>query len=270
MAIMSSTPGVADNLQATQSALQAHILDGDDAIASLVEGDERAPIEFRLGVYSEAYHLRLIEALQANFPVLHRVLGDESFARLAQQYLAVNPSRHYSIRWFGHRLAEYLSQADEYCAQRWLSELAGWEWAVAHAFDAADSPLLELSQVAALDASQWPNLPLRAHPSVQVVSVTTNVAELASAYAQNTELPTLQPLDAKSSAATQWLIWRQDLIVKYRPLSAIEAASMTTVQRGVTFGQLCEWLVEHIEADAVPMHAASLLKTWMSEQMLAR
>ena len=82
-------------LAGTQRALQMHIVDGDERIAALIDSSHAAHADYRLRVYSDAFRLRLIEALQANYPVLAKFSGEEAFARLAQEYLAVYPSRHF-------------------------------------------------------------------------------------------------------------------------------------------------------------------------------
>lgn len=69
-----------------------------------------------IGAYRFAYGARLTEALQDNHEILARAMGDESFAALAEAYREAHPPTEPSIRWFGHRLAEFMARcvaADE-------------------------------------------------------------------------------------------------------------------------------------------------------------
>ena len=64
-----------------------------------------------LAIYRHAYRVRLIEALDETYPVLHGLLGDEAFATLGEAFVAAHPSVHRSIRWYGRELAEFLAAA---------------------------------------------------------------------------------------------------------------------------------------------------------------
>ena len=69
-----------------QTDFQSYLLNGDAAIGAHVVGTERVPIATRLAIYGDGYRARLIEALQANFPVLSDLLGEGDFETLAAAY----------------------------------------------------------------------------------------------------------------------------------------------------------------------------------------
>jgi hypothetical protein len=253
------------HLAQLQRDLQAHVINGEPAIADAIDSSVEIPAATRLGIYSDAYRLRLIEALQANNPLLAQLVGDHAFSRLTQLYLAVYPSRHYSIRWFGHRLAGFLSQYPDYSKQPWLAELARWEWKIATAFDAQDATTLAAEQLASIAPDAWPELRFTFHPSVQRIALTTNVVAIATAAADNLSLP--RPA---TQGRTEWLIWRQNLEVQYRSLDTVEAAAIDAVIGGATFGELCETLAARGEdEDQVPLVAAGMLKRWIVDQCLS-
>lgn len=250
-----------NTLTELQQALQSHVLHGDDAIAHAIDESPDIPASVRLGVYSDAYRLRLIEALGSNFPVLAKLLGEAPFARLTQEYLLQHPSRHFSIRWFGDRLAEFLAEFPDYRDQPWLTELAAWEWKIATAFDATDAVSLSIEDIARIEADAWPTLSVSFHPSVQRISLATNVVAMVKAHETNDDLPTPD----RTHSSTEWLIWRQDLTVRYRSLDATEAAVLDLSIDGSTFGHLCECLADEIDIVEVPLRAAGLLKQWVAD-----
>src|SRR5688572_30315869 len=116
------------NLAQLQRAFQTHVLNGHEAIAAAVNESETVPAAIRLAVYADAYRLRLADALAHNYPRLQQLLGDENFSVLARDYLDTHPSTDPSVRWFGHRLAEYLQQ--HHSDPPILADLASWEWAI--------------------------------------------------------------------------------------------------------------------------------------------
>lgn len=246
--------------QALQRALQAHIVNGDAVIAGLIDNDG-VPAETRLKIYADAYRLRLIDALQANYPALAKLMGEGAFARLAQLYLSVHPSQHYSIRWFGHRLADFLREYPEYRDPR-LTELAAFEWSIAAAFDAADAMPIAIESLATVAPESWPTLRFEFHPSVQRQSLTTNAVAVIKAVDDTIEIP------ESALSHTQWLIWRQQLTPQYRSLNALEAVALDAALQGKNFGVLCETLAEHMDADSVPLTAAGFLKQWIVDECI--
>jgi hypothetical protein len=250
-------------LASLQRDLQHHVLSGDPAIAGAVNGTPAVPVATRLGVYSNAYRIRLAEALGANVPQLKQLLGDEEFGAIANRYVDECPSQFASIRWFGDRLAEQLAQS--HASQPWLAELARWEWALAAAFDAQDAATVGVECLASVAPGDWADLKLEFHPSVHSLELTTNAQALFKALSE--EQPAPQP--AILPHPQPWLMWRQtDLKTQYRSLEPDEVAALAVVRAGGTFGDMCEALCEWHEAEEVPLVAAGMLKRWLIEEIL--
>jgi hypothetical protein len=250
-------------LATLQRNLQHHVINGDTAIADAVNGTASVPIATRLAVYSNAYRIRLAEALGANVPQLKQLLGDEEFGLIASRYVDEYPSQFTSIRWFGDRLAQMLAQSQP--AQPWLAELAHWEWTLAATFDGQDADTVGVECLACVAPDDWANLTLEFHPSVQCLELATNAQALFKALSE--EQPVPQP--ALMARPQSWLMWRQsDLKIQYRSLEPDEAAALAVVRSGGTFGAMCEALCDWHDADEVPLVAAGMLKRWLVEEIL--
>ncbi len=247
-----------------QRDLQRHVLNGDPAIAAVVNGTEAVPAAARLAVYSDAYRARLAEALEANMPYLRGLLGDEEFGLVARRYIDAYPSQYTSIRWFGDRLAQELESS--HASRPWIGELARWEWALAASFDAGDAATLGIESLACVAPGDWGGLRLQFHPSVQLLTLRTNAQALFKALSETQPAP--QPTILETPQP--WLLWRQDLKTQYRSLEPDETAALELVRGGGSFGDMCETLCEWHEPDAVPLVAAGMLKRWIVEQLLIR
>lgn len=246
-----------------QRDLQAHVMHGANGIATQIKTTDALPAATRLGIYSDAYRLRLIEALESNYPVLAELLGGESFASLGGEYLEQHPSQHFSIRWFGHQLPAFLAATRSDAP--WLIELAHWEWATSLAFDAADAPLLTRKDLASVSPTNWPSIQFTVQPSLQRMTLNSNVVELIKAAVASEALPV-----AKTAATTQWCLWRRELTVQYRSLDKEECVAVDALIAGANFGAICERLAAVTAAEDIPLKAASLLKQWIEEQWLSR
>jgi len=62
----------------------------------------------RMHIYANGYILRLQECLQADFPILHRLMGDDLFNFFANHYIWRHPSRARSLYDLGAGFANFL------------------------------------------------------------------------------------------------------------------------------------------------------------------
>jgi len=265
------TPGL-DALRAQQQALDAALRSGGAAAPGLLRRSLRGG-PARLDIYQHAYAARLVGALRDNFEVLARAMGDAAFDALGRAYLAAHPSRQPSVRWFGHRLADFMDTCcaadDGLVPHPALADLARLDWALRGAFDAADGPLLVADRLAALPADAWPGLRLALHPSVALLPVQWAVGPAwhvlrAAPAGSEPALPAPQPL------AHTLLVWRRGLGTHWRALDAREAALLAAVAAGQPFAALCETAAAHCAApgEAVPAVVAAL-QQWLADGLVA-
>lgn len=245
-----------------QEAFQRFLLSGDSAIGAQVVGTQRVPVETRLGIYGDGYRSRLIEALQKTFPVLAELLGEADFQTLAGQYVNAYESTFFSIRYYGDRMGDFLSGDAGYAKAPILAELAHWEWAMAAVFDAADADPIDSSAFAQIAPEEWADLRFEWSPTVQVVEVEWNVPQLWKAVTEATDRPDPDP------APAVYLIWRRELQIYFRLLSAEEASVVAAARAGHSFGELCVLLCEHREESEASAHAAGYLRGWVESGLL--
>jgi hypothetical protein len=253
------------DLAQLQMALQRSILAGKGAPMDAIV-DPSVDVATRMDIYATAYRLRLTEALAANFPRLQNLLGKDRFTDAANDYLDRYPSTNVSVRWFGHRLAEFLRDSPAFAPMPWLAELASWEWEIAAAFDSADATPIGL-QALNMAAGDWPQLRFRLHPSVRLLSLHTNAVSLSREPNEERERPS--SATKIGNAPQAYVIWRQGLDVRFREQSADEARALTSLSEGETFEAMCATLCDWWEEAEVPARAASLLKTWIVEGLIA-
>lgn len=254
-----------NNLITLQEAFQASILRADDCVGDSILGTESVSAATRLSIYSEAYRLRLIDALVDNYPALHSVLRDEAFDRLARAYIAVHPSQQPSIRWFGDRVAEFLRATPPYRDRPELSDLARFEWTLRAVFDAQDSNVLAIEDISVLPAEAWPGMRIRLHPSVRRIDLHWNAPAMWAAVDHGE--PPVSPVESARPVA--WVLWRKDLNQYFRSVDPIEAWALDAARDGRPFAALCEGLCKWLDTTDAPLRAASLLKSWVNEQMVA-
>ncbi len=252
---------------AMQRQLAAAIRDGGDA-TTLLAGDFSTGLE----VYRHAYRARLVAALTDNFTVLARALGDEAFDALGRAYLAAQPSRHPSIRWFGHALADFMATADDdLVPHASLVDVARMDWALRGAFDAAEAPPLDPATLAALQPDDWAALVLNLQPSVQRVTLAHAIEPAWRVLREwEPESGSDQPeLPEPAPHEHVLLAWRPGLETRWRSLEPLEAVLLGAVAEGAPFALLCERAAAELgDAKAAAPAVIGALQRWLADGLL--
>jgi hypothetical protein len=241
-------------LRELQQGFQNYLLGDAAHLPPLNESAER------LDIYRRGYALRLVEALANDFPGLQAMLGEVAFAEMARGYIARYPSQHYSLRWLGRHLPDYLDAR----AEAGVAGMARFDWAVALAFDAPDEGLVGLADLLALPAQAWEGFGLRFAAGAGMITADAVTGDLRRAVLH---AEAVRPLE--TGLQVPWLIWRQSEEVQYRALPADEAAAFAGMRDGISFARMCEALARDFhEADAA-QRGAEMLQDWLLRGLVA-
>lgn len=261
-----------DWLRGQQLAFAAAVTDDGPVEGLLVDGlHGGAPL---IGAYRHAYAARLVEALRDNVTVLALALGDEAFDALARAYLAAHPSTEPSIRWFGHRLADFMAAQAEagpaLVPHPAFADLARMDWALRDAFDAADAPVLDRAALATVTPERFGALRFTLLPSVQLVPMAWAVEAAWRLLRDHRPGQGEEPeLPAPEALPHHLLVWRQGLETRWRSLPADEAAALQALQAGEPFAALCERAARaQVDAQAAVPQVAGWLAAWLDEGLL--
>ena len=250
---------------ALQVQLQEYVLAGDHSILPAIANGPRLEATGRLDIYATGYRLRLIEVLDADYPALRALAGDDLFEQLASAYVKEHTSTFPNARWFGVHLPSFLATDPAFDSQPVLAEMAAFEWAMSLAFDSADDPVLAIADLVSVPSEAWSTLRFRVHSSLRRLELSWNVAAFWHAVTREEDVPEPELLP---NVAT-WIVWRRGLTTYFRSLDIGEAAALNTICTDGSFADLCEALCDWHEPDEVPACAMMLLKRWMDEGLIS-
>ena len=112
--------------------------------AALVDPRLPTPAARGLNAYVDAYFFRIAESIEATYPALANVLGQQPFYQLLKGFLAAHPSTSFDLKYAGRTLPEYLltcAMPTSYGVPRaCLRDLAALEWARGDVVDERDGP----------------------------------------------------------------------------------------------------------------------------------
>jgi len=218
-----------------------------------------------LSIYTNAYSSRLREALEADHPILALYLGDMLWAEFCAGYIEAHPSRVRSLRIFGAQVPEWLRCNKPFANHPAISELAAFERELLDVFDAADAERIEWAIVQSLDTAAWPGLRLQFHPSVRLLSTTTNAVEIWRALKDEQSPP-----DSRPSITPAHMLWRdRQRISRFRPADEAELIAVRSfLSAQDDFATVCEKMAEICRADEVPVLAIGFLRRWFDEGLI--
>lgn len=253
-------PGLAD----LQDAMQRAILEGDDGILSSIPDSPRESRDTLLGIYRNAYVLRLAEVLRNDHGLLHAYLGDDTFDDMARAYIAAHPSRVPNARYFAAALPAFLAAGEPYAEHAQLAEIGAIEQALNDAFDAADAPVLCREDLARVAPEDWERLVLTPHPSARTLTLSTNALDIWMALSEEREPPEPETLAEPATAVA----WRGAETAQVRPFPPEEAMMWREAAKGLRFGALCEMVATYDDADTAAIRASTHLAGWLAAGLL--
>lgn len=253
-------------LATLQARFQAAVLGAPERFTDAIVSTGRVSAEQRVAIYADAYRLRLLEVLEDNYPGLYRLLGTDAFRALGTDYIHAHPSTFRSVRWYGDRLADFITARRDVPAGGLLAEMARVDWTMGLAFDAADADVLEEAAMAAVSPQHWGSLVFTLHPSVFRLDLHHDLPPLREQLRASDDQ---QDPPARRDAPLPWLFWRRSLRVHYRSLDIDEAHLLDALRRQTPFATLCEMLTEWVDDEHAPMRAVGLLKRWLLDGLIS-
>lgn len=141
----------------TQSAFAAALLDPDRPAPDGITGPDGLPDAKRFAVYRNNVASSLTRALQAAFPCVERLVGEEFFGAMAQVYLRAHPPKDRRLMLYGVDFATFLEGFPPVAHLGYLPDVARLEQALRTSYHAADHtplPPEALGQMAEADLLQ--------------------------------------------------------------------------------------------------------------------
>lgn len=179
-------------------------------------------------------------ALQAAYPVLQQLIGEESFAALAWALWQEQPPVRGDLAWFGEGLPGYLEAGMHRLGEPCLPDVARLEWAVHRAQSARDheAPPEGLQRLA---EDEPDTLAARLLPGTAVVASDFPVVAIWQAHQPGREAEGDQRFaEVRAAFGAQRgeaaLVWRHGWRVQVAALTAAQAAFTQALLAGQTLG----------------------------------
>ncbi len=249
-------------LKEIQTALHDYLQKKPSAIENLVVGKNAAETKRRLGIYREAYALRLRDNLLKQYPVLATFLGT-GFQALADRYIAEFPPDDVVIRHYGAHLPGYLkSEQDPF-----LAELAAFEWAMNTALDdSANAELLTLEALQKLTPEVLFERRFLFNPSLTLLTFHYDIPH----YWMNARKKKFTPKPALLKEPLYVGVWRKELIPYHGIFQPLEFQLLQEARAGTSFVGLCEVAAKSLSEEEAANRIAQAVFRWVKDGLISR
>lgn len=181
--------------------------------------------------YQANGHALAQRALQAAYPVVYQLVGEESFSDLSGALWHAHPPQHGDVAQWGQALGAFMEASEQLATEPYLAEVAQVEWAMHTAGTAADGAA-DLASLALLTTEDPAALTLAFGPGMQLFQCTWPVASIVSAHLEGVPAFDKVAQLLRDRTPQDMVIWREGLHVRQRECLAGEHDVVSALQAG--------------------------------------
>ena len=189
----------------------------------------------RFAVHRNNVVAGLVRAMEARFPAVERIVGEDFFVAMARAFVIERPPRSPLLATYGDEFADFVGAFEPAQELRYLADVARIEAARTRAYHAADATPVGASELAALDADALIALCVDVHPSLEIVR---SEHPIVTIWAMNSGEQQLAPIETWSGEDA--LIVRPYLDVEVRLLPPGGAAFLRALAEGRSLGEAAD------------------------------
>lgn len=215
-----------------QTAFAAALLDPEAEVPAGIVDPEGRVAPKRFSVYRNNVASSLTRALEAAFPTVRMLVGEEFFAAMAVVFLRAHPPRSRMLMLYGDEMAGFLERFPPVAHLGYLPDVARVDQAMRESYHAADSVPLPESDFQRLIGADIANLKLHLAPSLRVVRSRWPVVSIWVANHEGGAVVGSAPEDA--------VILRPEFDPRPNRLPAGAAVFLAGLQRGQSLGEAVE------------------------------
>ncbi len=216
-------------MSVSQTQFSAGLLNADIPAPVGLENPDGAQASKRYDVYRNNVAVGLSDALEAAFPVVRKLVGDEFFRAMAGVYLRKHPPQNPLMMFYGEQMPKFLMRFEPAFSLPYLPDVARLELAMRQAYHAGDAAPIDADALVALAPDRLMATMVDLSPAVHVIK---SSHPIASIYLANTQANAPKPLRGPECA----LITRKGFDPTVRAITQSAADFILGLQSGKSLG----------------------------------
>ncbi|HIC79762.1 MAG TPA: DUF2063 domain-containing protein, partial [Kiloniellaceae bacterium] len=206
-------------------------------------------------VYRNNVAVSLIEALEAAFPVVRRLVGEAFFKATAKAYIAEEPPQSPVLLLYGRSFGAFLETFPPAAGVPYLGDVARLEWSQLYAYHAADATPLEIDRLSAVPSTDLGSLRFALHPSLHLIRSRWPVVSI---WAASGDASAATDIDMKNGQEA--VVVRPALKVETRLLPAGGLDLIADLLEGATLSAAAEQAVKRDPTFELAVHLQGLFE----------
>ena len=270
-AVVTHPQGVEGGAESEEAQRLIHLQRGE--LEAVIRRSRSLTAAERMAIYANAYYARLLECMEAWFPVLKSALGEEVFNGFAFEYLQQYPSKSYTLDRLGENFARFLDETRPEEEGSWpdfLIDLATLEWNIHQVFDGPGvefQPLMTAEALQAFPAERFADSRLVPVPCLRLLAFRYPVNAYYTAARAAEEVKEVPLPDAEP----EWVaLSRREFVVRRYGLDPPRYALLEKILAGATVGEAIAAAAEAADAsglddDALAAGLQEWFRLWVAE-----
>jgi len=218
--------------EATIASFAGALADPSQPAPAATQRRDGRPVERRFAVYRNNVAVALIGALEARYPVVRRLVGDDFFRAMAGAFVAAEKPRSPALMLYGDSFPDFIAGFPPAATIPFLADVARLENAWVEAYHAAEAGALSLDALAAIAPDALEALRFRPHPAARLLAFSHPAASIWAASQGEAE-----PSAPEAWTAEAALVARPDADVSVRVLPPGGFAFAAALFSGASLGE---------------------------------
>lgn len=182
----------------------------------------------RFNVYRNNRAVSLMENLQACYPAVHKLVGDEFFNAAARHYINEYPPESPVMTEYGESFGEFTAQLPGTAGIPYIADVARLEWACLQAYHQRDEVPISIKALENVAPEKLTEVKLKTHPAMALIDSRWPIGSIWLATVK--QLPT--PADFDMNSGEQVFVLRPRLDVTVHVIDEAAALFIDGLRQG--------------------------------------
>lgn len=224
-------------------------LQNDDNDVQGLFKDDHISVKERLSVYHNNVVGSLTEVLRDNFPLVENLVGCGFFDQMARQFIFDHPPNAGFMHGYGDGFARFIDDYEAVRNYAYIGDVARFEWAMHHAYYAADDEKMAADSFSKIEPESLPNTILTLRDSATLIASPYPLLDIQSFCERDgkTNAP-----DLSGAYDCRLLVMRPAFEVIILPLERDEFMMLSELNKKAPLGQALNMVLDQFSSFDFP------------------
>jgi hypothetical protein len=230
-----------------------------DILTSISNSGSRSAVE-QLQSYRDSVIGGIKEALVISYPVVYKLVGEEFFNYITQQYIQDTPSVSPDLNDYGHNFSDFLDTLKNLESAPYLSDVARLEWCWQKIINGSNCKPGNLDLLTSLSDNETDNI---------VFKLNIHTSLLHSDYAihkiwKKNQSNNTNNAELNIDAYVDLIIWRHGLDMNITIINENQFFFLNLISQSIPFPEVCEQhITRYPEDDITALLSNAIQSNWI-------